>query len=368
MSAAQKLLDIPPILAPSPELPALAPAPVYEKSLEGINATQVEADTLLPPPPPSPSQVVPPTSSRALRGQTSKSFSKGKEPALAVPGSSASPIIAASDVQALLRVGMTPAAASETAPQARARHNENEARLAEFVTSIEANVAAQSREHSRRLQELTLLVREVQTASAATNLAENPVVEQLRAAVVEDRVRITDMVNEVHTLRADIDGQRVQKTPPLQLIPPLPASFSSNPKRTLDGGLAPPRPKRLRTMAQQHPDVLYGPVDPDGSPKAIAAAAMELITGLHPSDVFSAKYAHNQPGVISIRFRSHDTADRFIESMEVDPVLEGQTAIPAGLSASTSLSGAAPGLVSSQSSKLAPQDIIRGVGKAPRRR
>ena len=42
MSAAQKLLDIPPILAPSPDLPALGPTAVYEKSLEGIHAAAVE--------------------------------------------------------------------------------------------------------------------------------------------------------------------------------------------------------------------------------------------------------------------------------------------------------------------------------------
>ena len=121
-------------------------------------------------------------------------------------------------------------------------------------------------------------------------------------------------------------------------------------------------------MAQQHPDVLYGPVDPDGSPKAIANAAMELVAGLHPNDVFSAKYAHNQPGVISIRFRNHDAADRFIESMEADPLLEGQTAIPAGPSGVTSLSGSGSGLTSRQSSIVSPHDIIRGVGRAPRRR
>ena len=199
MSAAQKLLDIPLLLAPSPDLPALGPTAVYEKSLEGIHAAAVESDSLLPPPPPSLSPVIPPTSSRALSGQTSKSFTKRKEPALAVPGSSASPIIAASGVHYCLS--------------------------------------------------------------------------------------------------------------------PLPASFSSHPKRPLDDGSTPPHPKRLRTMAQQHPDVLYGPVDPDGSPKAIVGAAMELIPGLHPCDVFSAKYAHSQPGVISIRFRSHDTPDCFTERL-----------------------------------------------------
>jgi hypothetical protein len=48
----------------------------------------------------------------------------------------------------------------------------------------------------------------------------------------------------------------------------------------------------------------------------------------HSYDVYSAKYAQNQPGTLSIRFRNYETADRFIESIEANPILDGQTSIP----------------------------------------
>lgn len=67
-------------------------------------------------------------------------------------------------MQALLRIGMAPAATSETAAQARARFNKNEAKLAEFVVDLEQNAAVQNREQIQRLQDLTLIVKEVCTA------------------------------------------------------------------------------------------------------------------------------------------------------------------------------------------------------------
>jgi hypothetical protein len=381
MSSEENLLNIPPILPTRPPQPTGESTPQLERSSEAgsARATTVGIDPILPPPTPTPEVL--PTSSRSLRAQSSRS--KGKDPVSAVPGSSASPIIATAAVQALVRVGMAPAATGETAHQTRARHNENEGRLAEFLVNLEQNVAKQSREHSQRMHELTLLVREVRSACeqqihspalltsdspTASDLVDNPVVQQLRSAVVEDRIRISDMVGELHQLRTDIERQISRAAPSLPLIPQLPAPFSPRPKHLLDNRSPPPRPKRLRTETQQNADVLYGPVDPDGAPRVIASAAMELISGLRPNDVYSAKYAQNQPGILSIRFRNHETADRFIESIEENPILEGQTAIPAGLGGMGSMLGSGPGAISRQSSGRTPQDIIRGVGRATRRR
>lgn len=126
-----------------------------------------------------------------------------------------------------------------------------------------------------------------------------------------------------------------------------------------------PQSKRSRTLGQQNADVLYGPVDAEGNSRTIAKAAMELVSGLHPLDVFSAQYAPGQPGIISIRFKSHDAADRFIESMEAEPLIEGQAAIPVHTGPSP---GPNIGAISRQPSGLSPRDIIHGVGKNQRHR
>ena len=59
---------------------------------------------------------------------------------------------------------MAPAAAGESANQTRARMNENEARLAAFVTALEQTMSKQGKEQSDRLQEVALLVKEVKAA------------------------------------------------------------------------------------------------------------------------------------------------------------------------------------------------------------
>jgi hypothetical protein len=340
-----------------------------EQPQANVEATEMEGAALSP----STMPIVPPTSSRSLRGQTSRSFSKGKETAAPAPGSSATPIIAPSDIQALTRVGMTPAASGESAQGARGRHNENEARVATFITNLENVVAMQGREHSDRLQELTLLVRNVSStcekqihspAVANANLVDNPVVQELRSVVIEDRnritemgARITDMANEIRHLRSDSgDSRRPPSIPPIPTLPPV--SYS-HPKRPVEDYFTTGQAKRARSSQNPNPDVIYGPVDTDGNPKTIACAAMEQVPGLHPNDVFSAKYTHQQ-GYISVRFRNHESADRFMESMDVDPLYEGQTATPAG-------PGTA-GAISRQTSRLTPREIILGVGKNPRRR
>jgi hypothetical protein len=201
----------------------------------------------------------------------------------------------------------------------------------------------------------------------AASLIDNPVVRQLRDAVVEDRNRISDIINDVRQMRTETEERDLRSSPGPPYIPPFPTPISSRSKRPLyDPGRATP-PKRFRTGSQQHPDVLYGPVDPDGDPKAIANAAMDLIFGLQPNDVFSSKYVHNQPGTISIRFRNHDAAQRFIESIEADPLLEGQLAFPAGAGSMTPVASPAMG-PNRQSTAPNPRDILRGSGRNPRRR
>ena len=105
---------------------------------------------------------VQPTSARSLRGQSSRSFaSRNKDSAAPTPGSSANPIIAPSDLDCYLRVGMVPASSGETAQQARARHNDNETRLAAFLTTMERNIASQDRLHRERVEELSLISKAV---------------------------------------------------------------------------------------------------------------------------------------------------------------------------------------------------------------
>ena len=38
----------------------------------------------------------------------------------------------------------------------------------------------------------------------------------------------------------------------------------------------------------QYVDVLYGPVDSEGDPTMVANAAMDLICGLYPTNIYSA--------------------------------------------------------------------------------
>ena len=106
--------------------------------------------------------IVQPTSARSLRGQSSRSFaSRNKDSAGPTPGSSANPIIAPSDLDCYVRVGMVPASSGETAQQARARHNDNETRLAAFLTTMERNIASQDRLHREHVEELSLISKTV---------------------------------------------------------------------------------------------------------------------------------------------------------------------------------------------------------------
>lgn len=383
MSSGHNLLAIPPILPSDTSLPAAGATTAYNESSEGVQVPDVDDMSLLPPPSPAPT--VPPTSSRSLRGQTSRSFAKSRDPTSPVAGSSATSIIGSSDIQALARVGMKPAAVSESAQQARGRHNENEARLADFVVSLERDAAKQSRELSQRLRELTLLVNEGRAACVqqmhspavlasdsitATSLVDTTVVQELRSAVVEDRLRITEMVDELGKLRDDIESQNSRGPSGVPFIPQLPPPYSSRPKRLLDDQSSAPLPKRLRTDGQPFADVVYGPVDPEGTPRVMAEAAVGLISGLHPEDVFNAKFA--QRGYISIRFQDHGPANRFIESITEAPLLEGQTAVPAGLRTRGASAAGAAGSRMGESSRpspgLSPLEILRGVGKSARRR
>ena len=302
--------------------------------------------------------LVRPTSARSLVRQSSRSFvARKRDLPTVVHGSSANPIIAPTDLDCYVRVGMAAASPGETAQQARTRHNENETHIATFLDALERSSAAQDRLHRERLEELLLLVKEIQS----TNLVDNPVIKQLHAAVVEDRTRITDLVGAVQRVEKDITDRNVNSYP-LPPIPSIPPSSPYVPTRPLDDPPL-PAPKRLRTSGQQYVDVLYGPVDSEGDPTMIANAAMDLIRGLHPTDIYSARYAPGQQGVISIRFRDHAKADRFMSAIDEKPLLQGQTAIPAG----DSTTGRA-GLGNRQPSAPTPLDIIRGVGKSARRR
>ena len=384
MSSAPRLLDIPPITPSDNGPPPVGPddAPL-DSSAEVAQATVVETALILPPTSPTPP--VPPTSARPLRGQSARSFSRGTLKDTAVAGSSVSPIIADSDIQALKRVGMTPAATGESANQSRARLNENDARLAAFVTVLEQKTARQDREQSERLQEVALLVREVKAACeqqihsparllpdsiTAGTLVEQPAVQQLHSAVVEDRHRITELVDELRHLKTEVDGLRYQVPPSVPFIPQLPPTLSSNTKRALDGPSTPPPAKHFRSGAPQYTDVLYGPVGEEGNPRTIANAALGLIPGLSSSDVFTAKYVHNERGVLSLRFQDPASAERFVSFIERRPLLEGQTAVYAGLGGSSSVSGSGPGVVDRRASVFPPRDAIRGPqpGRNPRRR
>lgn len=188
--------------------------------------------------------------------------------------------------------------------------------------------------------------------------------------MVEDRNRITDLVSELRRLRADVDGLHYREPPsiPIPLLPQLPPPLSS--KRSLDEPATPPQAKRYRMEAPQYTDVLYGPVNAEGNPRTIANAALGLIPDLSSEDVFSAQYAHNRRGVLSLRFRDQTSADRFISFIANQPLLEGQTAVYAGAAGSNSVSGSGPEAIVRRSSGLTPREIIRGPqpGKSPRRR
>lgn len=330
-------------------------------------------------PPPSVTesvQVVGPTSARSLRGQSSKSFAaRNKDsPVTVVPGSSANPIIAPANLDSYIRIGMVPAPTGETAQQARSRHNANETHITTFLTTFERNVASQDRVHRDRMEELGLLIQEVRAASdrepqinslTLGGLVESPVIQQLHSAVVEDRNRITELVSALQRVENQMENtnKTLQTSSlPLPVIPAVHPSVSPMPTRPLEDPVMPPA-KRFKTLGQRYPDVLYGPVDSDGSPRAIANAAMRLITGLQESDIFNARYAPGQPGVISIRFRDHAKAGRFMSAIHLNPLIQGQTAVPAEDGVGAENIGQRQ-----QAPSLTPLDIIRGVGKTPRRR
>jgi hypothetical protein len=198
-----------------------------------------------------------------------------------------------------------------------------------------------------------------------TSLVENPVIRQLHTAVVEDRNRITELVGSMQKMECEFVQSASQALP---LIPAIPASATVPMPHALDDSVMPP-PKRLKTAGQQNPDVLYGPVDTEGNPRAIAKAAMELIPGLQLNDVYSAQYVPGQMGVISIRFRDHDKADEFMTAIERKPLLQGQTAVPAGAPARPPAGRGNVGSVGQQQPAIqSPIDIIRGVGKSVRGR
>ena len=330
--------------------------------------------------------IVGPTAARSLRRQSSRSFAarnKGSSSALVVPGSSANPIIAPADIDCYVHVGMAPAATGETAQQARTRHNVNETQIASFLATLERSVLSQDRIHRERMEEMALLVQEVRAAcdrdhkscergegesdSARTleGLVASPVILQLHSAVVEDRNRITELVAAVQRVEKQI-GDKPSAPLVLPHIPSIPPSQAapSLPKRALDSPIMPPQ-KRFAASGQDGGDVFYGPVDTEGNPREIAEAVMEMVSGLQPVDVYNARYAPGQPGVISIRFRNGVKADRFIAAIAANPPVNGQTAVRAGAPLHQGVS--APQMGHHQQRRT-PLDIIRGVGKSSRRR
>jgi hypothetical protein len=184
---------------------------------------------------------------------------------------------------------------------------------------------------------------------------------------VEDRNRISELVSALRKVEKEVADRNLsvarqpEALPLIPTIPPL-SPLPSVRTRSLDDPVTPPN-KRFKPSGHQVVDVLYGPVDSDGSPRAIAKAAMDLIHGLHPSDVLSARYAQGQPGVISIRFGDSQKADRFLSAIDERPLLQGQTATLAGERDSVS-----SGYGARQSPVPSPLDIIRGAGKSSRRR
>lgn len=271
---------------------------------------------------------------------------------------------------------MVPASPGETAQQARARHNENETHVATFLANMERIVAAQDRTYRERTDEQLLLINELRTAidrvqhlvdarHPLEGLVESPIIKQLHAAVVEDRNRIVGLVSAVQRLEnGEMDKEIAVNRDTLPGIPVLPSSATTRPSRALEDPVV-SAPKRFKSSAQPYTDVIYGPVDSNGNPSAIAGAAMELIPGLQPNDVYSARYPPGQPGVVSIRFRDYVKASHFISAIEREPLLEGQTAV---MAEGTAREGARLGNMSNRQPGLSPLDIIRGVGKSARRR
>jgi hypothetical protein len=370
------MLDIPPLDPPEGDTPAVLTPVLQANAPDRVPARSLDDESiqLIH----TPSSLVPPTSARSLRGQTSRSSMKSKETTPAVQGSSANPILPPSNLQALLRVGMVPGASNETAQQFRARHNENEGHLAAFAANLELTAATHDREHSQRMRELTLLIQEVRAACeqrshapaaepslSPSALIENPAFKELHAAVVEDRHRITALSRTVDSVRREVN-ERAEDTHALPLIPPLPTTFAPPQKRFLEEPFVPPS-KRSNPGLHQSNDVLFGPVDPNGDARAIANAAVDLIDELDRSDIYTAKYAAGRPGVISIRFRNSEAAEVFLMAVGAAPSLDGQTAIRAGENTPTRRS-ATPGVISRQSTPLSPHDIITGVKKGLRRR
>jgi hypothetical protein len=172
--SAPSLLPIPPLpdsLPPSQQQELLPVTDKGKMPAEAAVESRVEEVVVNVPPTPSTLTaaslvdnsevaIVMPTSARSLRGQSSRSFVARTSSAPA-PGSSATPIIAPSDLDCYLRIGMVPAGSGETAQQARTRHNENETHLATFLTTLERNIVSQDRVHRERVEELALISKTV---------------------------------------------------------------------------------------------------------------------------------------------------------------------------------------------------------------
>jgi hypothetical protein len=158
--------------------------------------------------------MVPVSSDRSMHNQTSHGFTTRAKAKGVVVGFRATPIIAPSDIECFLHIGILPPPASETAAQAQAWHTENKAHLAAYVVNLEHSTSSYHHITCERIDELTLLIHTIRVAcelhteqhvpaehSPPLNL--NPDFKSLHTAVIESRTQLDKVTKAVNSLIHD---------------------------------------------------------------------------------------------------------------------------------------------------------------------
>ncbi|KAG6886483.1 hypothetical protein C0992_003751 [Termitomyces sp. T32_za158] len=313
------------------------------------------------------------------RETTGASHATDSRPPLSLASSSTTLPLGDSDVTALNHLGLVPPPNNEPAGAARARHNSNEARLANHVATLEERMNRHdtvSRTHHEEIlgllnamnDSIPLHITSEMAKHRTSPMTHEPAFKSVLATLAEHRQRLEFLHQRSKSTSqespAPYDSASTNQRQPAIPLPapsvpthitspvvtnmspsPLhaPSRVNSRPAHSQDpsGSMGPPQ-KRPRLASNQPPpskqglqhtneDVIFGPVRDREIPEPtlarhMADVAVDHYGHLDKNDIRSVIALHKRPGYLSIRFKDYSHAFLFLHSVRQSPPLPGQEA------------------------------------------
>jgi hypothetical protein len=187
-----------------------------------LNASNTDAPV---PPITLPTAAPAPSSARTLRGQSEKSFNtktgKAKGKGVANPLDGTPSFFLDNDLVTYNHIGIT-APTDEGAQKNRARTDQNEVKLANYIVTLERSINNNKNDANTHFAEMAKIMGEIKSSVTRSTIADDPSFVDVHNAVAENRKGIQNLINsvpsaetfqalqavpaEVAALRANIEG------------------------------------------------------------------------------------------------------------------------------------------------------------------